>query len=424
MKGKEESFMQRLLSVLTVLALVSALSPAAFATNGVNLIAIGPIARSMGGVGVAAPQDAISAVFANPAAMCFGPYCPASEFNFAGTAFAPSPKARVTLGNLTFEADSESKIYPIPAIGISTPLTEGAKPWRFGLAAYGVSGLGVDYRGTALDQPNPFDPSNSLIAGEFTNLQQMVFAAAVAWQPLENLSIGVAPRILYSGADFRNGTSQDFALGVQAGILYMPIDNLSLGFNYTSPAKNDFSNVIGFAGQNFDLELENPQEVSFGVAYTFFEKLLFEVDAKWINWSSADGFGDFDWDDQWVFGIGAQFEVIPKLFLRAGYNYGENPVNEHNGFDGDTTTVVQGIPFPTFAYESFRSIGFPAIVEHHITGGFGYEFSDRFSANLGFVHAFNNDFEESGTVGFGTVPVTFKSELYEWSVDFGFTWRF
>ena len=47
---------------------------AALATNGDNLIGIGPTARSMGGVGIAHPQDAIQAVFSNPAAMCFGDF--------------------------------------------------------------------------------------------------------------------------------------------------------------------------------------------------------------------------------------------------------------------------------------------------------------------------------------------------------------
>ena len=112
------------------------------ATNGDNLMAIGPIARSMGGVGIAAPQDAISAVFANPAAMCFGPYCPGSEFNFAGTVFMPKVDAKINLGGTTFQANSAENIYPIPAIGISVPITKNMPLWRFGLAAYGVTGLG------------------------------------------------------------------------------------------------------------------------------------------------------------------------------------------------------------------------------------------------------------------------------------------
>ena len=144
--------MKRAIKPFLVLAALLLAVPAG-ATNGDNLIGIGPVARSMGGVGVAAPQDAISAVFSNPAAMCFGPYCPASEFNFAGTLFTPKVDAKVQLGGQTIQADSKENVYAIPAIGISTPITKSMPLWRFGLAAYGVSGLGVDYRNSSIDQP-------------------------------------------------------------------------------------------------------------------------------------------------------------------------------------------------------------------------------------------------------------------------------
>ena len=42
--------------VLSVVAILSLLAGTAFATNGDNLMSIGPISRAMGGVGVAAPQ--------------------------------------------------------------------------------------------------------------------------------------------------------------------------------------------------------------------------------------------------------------------------------------------------------------------------------------------------------------------------------
>ncbi len=93
--------MKKVFAVLGVLCLVLAISGIAYATNGDVLIGIGPIARAMGGVGIAAPQDAISAIFANPAAMCFGAYCPGSEFNFAGTLFRPKPEAKVSAGGVT-----------------------------------------------------------------------------------------------------------------------------------------------------------------------------------------------------------------------------------------------------------------------------------------------------------------------------------
>ncbi|MGA8241696.1 MAG: hypothetical protein WB818_14080 [Desulfobacterales bacterium] len=61
--------MRKTNAIIVVLAFALALAPAALATNGDALIGVGPISRAMGGAGVAAPQDAISAIFANPAAM-------------------------------------------------------------------------------------------------------------------------------------------------------------------------------------------------------------------------------------------------------------------------------------------------------------------------------------------------------------------
>jgi len=128
--------MKKLFKIVFIFYLIVALAPAAFATNGTNLIAIGPISRSMGGVGIAQPLDAISAVFANPAAMCFGEYCPGSEFNFSGTVFMPKVDAKITTAGGTFSDESEDNIYPIPAIGFSVPIDSGPKNWRFGLAAW------------------------------------------------------------------------------------------------------------------------------------------------------------------------------------------------------------------------------------------------------------------------------------------------
>jgi len=117
--------MRKLLTVLLAIMLIATLAPAVLATNGTQLIGIGPISRSMGGVGIAAPQDAISAVFSNPAAMCFGPYCPSSQFDFAGTLFMPEQKAEIQAFNQTYKADSRDNTYAIPAIGFSVPVGGG-----------------------------------------------------------------------------------------------------------------------------------------------------------------------------------------------------------------------------------------------------------------------------------------------------------
>jgi long-chain fatty acid transport protein len=432
--------MKRLFVLTFILYFTVVMVPGALATNGDNLIAIGPIARAMGGAGIAQPMDAISAVFANPAAMCFGEYCPGSEFNFSGTLFMPKVEAKITNAGTpgltsggTFSAESEDNIYPIPAIGFSVPISSAPQNWRFGLAAYGVSGLGVDYRDTSIDNSTyypspPFPaPGAPLVSGDYTQLQIMKFAPSLAFQPKPDLSIGLAVHIDYGNLDLKNGGSSGFALGLQPGIIFKPTDNLSLGLTYTSAQKINHKNVTDFDqdGTDDDLKLEAPQQLGLGVAYDFFNTgLLLAADVKWLNWSDADGYQEFDWDDQWVLAIGAQYKATEKLVLRAGYNYGENPVKEHNNFSGTTTTTVQGKTLPsTYYYETFRIIGFPAIVEHHFTAGIGYKFTDAFSLDLGFMYAVEESISESGTDPFGT-PVTLESTLSETSLDFGLTYRF
>src|SRR6266705_1671321 len=140
------------LTKIFAIAFALAAAATALATNGDDLIAIGPNARALGGTGIATPQDAISAVFANPAAMCFTPGCAYSEVNFAGTLFMPHISGEVDNPAGNFRANSDEKVYAIPAIGLSLPIDPETRRWRFGLSAYGVTGLGVDYRGTVLDQ--------------------------------------------------------------------------------------------------------------------------------------------------------------------------------------------------------------------------------------------------------------------------------
>jgi long-chain fatty acid transport protein len=419
--------MKKLLVLFSVVLALALGSSMALATNGDNLMAIGPISRAMGGVGIAAPQDAISAVFANPAAMCFGPYCPESEFNFAGTLFVPHVDAKLNLGGTTYQANSPDNIYAIPAIGISVPISKKEPLWRFGLAAYGVSGLGVDYRNSALDQQRfPGFGGYPLIAGEYTSLQIMKFAPAIAFQPNNTWSFGLAAHIDYAMLDLRSGTSNGWGFGIQAGAIYKPHRRVSIGMTYMTPQTVTHSNVKDFDGNGSadSLELQAPQMVGLGIAFDVIPNtLLLELNGKWINWSNAKGYSDFDWEDQYVFGIGAQYKVTPKLTLRAGYNYGKNPVKEHNNFNGLAPVQVQGKYMPAYYYETFRIIGFPAVVENHLSFGIGYDFTPRFGIHLAYTHAFSKSISESGTA-LNMQPASLTSTLSEDSYEFGLTWRF
>jgi len=401
-----------------------------FATNGDNLIGIGPISRALGGTGIAAPQDAISAVFANPAAMCFTPGCSYSELNVALTAFMPDVKADIDLGPLgKYKASGKSNVYPIPAIGFSMPLDKETRRWRIGLSAYGVSGLGVDYENTALDGSirTPFPPPMDNVPraeGVLTDLMIMKLGPSIAWQATQNFSLGAAVHIDYARLDLRNGVKDAWAVGLQFGALYKPTEDISLGLTVITPQSTTFDGAVDYFGMNRNMKLESPTTIGVGVGYTLFDgRILLTADGKWLNWSGASGYDDFDWKDQWVVGVGVQYEAIEDhLFLRLGYNFGSNPVDENNGW-GTGSKNVQGMEFPDYYYETFRAMGFPAIVEHHITAGIGYAFSEKFEINLAYMHAFEETLSETGSFG-GAVPAKINSSLSEDSVDLGFTWRF
>jgi long-chain fatty acid transport protein len=408
--------MKRLLLAVLVAAFVLSSYGLSSATNGDNLISIGPISRAMGGVGIAAPQDAISAVFSNPAAMCFGPYCPGSEVNFAGSIFMPDAHTRVTVpGFDTGKQKSDSDIFLIPAIGISSPITPDL---RFGLAAYGVSGLGVDYR-DSID----FGGGSTI----YTNFQAMKFAPNLAYMISPNLSVGLSVHIDYGALDLAQGTSTGYTAGAQIGAIYKS-GPLSLGAVYLTPQEIKYKNVADFDsnGTLDSLKLESPQIAGVGIAFEPIQNvLLVEVDGKWINWGDANGYKDFNWKDQWVLAVGAQYKPVPKLALRAGFNYANNPIKTDtlDAFAPDVN--VQGKMVSAFNYEVLRVSGFPAIVTTHASVGIGYQIAKKVSVDLGYMHAFKKTLTESNPnfagPGFGA---SIQAELAEDSIDFGITWQF
>jgi len=391
---------------LLAAVLVSAFAANVFATNGDNLIGVGPTSRAMGGTGIAAPQDAISAIFSNPAALS---QLEGSQFNFAGTVFSPSVEATVVSGMAgNWKHDSQDSAYAVPAIGLSTPMND---KMMFGIAAYGVSGMGVDYRNQ--------DPMKTN-----TKVSVMKFVPAVSYKA-GAFSYGAGLDIDYQAADFGSGLSHNYAVGARLGAAYQ-LEKWTFGATYVTKQNVEHKRIYDFDGlgamaafNGFDtLKLASPAQYGFGAAYKGFDKWLFSADVKYIDWANADGYKDFDWQSQTVFGLGVQNKTTEKLTLRAGWNYGKNPVKEHNNFNPMGTTMVQGKAMNTFGYEYFRVIGFPGVVENHITLGAGYEFNSKFALNLGYKKAFAKAIKETSSDG------SIKSELSETAYDLGLTFKF
>ena len=446
------------------LASLTLIASSAFATNGDNLIGIGPISRSLGGVGVAAPQDAITTITANPASLGFAPSSsdlgpvPASlepvsskspkspkgvqpvtpesdtdSFSISSTVFLPHVSAQVD----GVSADGKDKTYVIPAIAWTHLIGGPQGKWGVGLAAFGSSGFGVDYRDTALNNSRYYNfsgtaagPFAPLTAGQYTYLSFLKIEPAVSYRFSDQWSFGVAGHINYGGLDLGNTKSNDWGFGWQPGLTFRPIETVSFGLSYTSAQTVRFKNVTDFNGDGKldTLKLEQPQQVSFGASTGLLkQRLLLETNVKWINWGGADGYNDFGRKDSWVVGVGAQYQLVPgRLALRVGYNYGTNPIKEdrfNGGFNPANTTNVQGKSVPNYYYESFRTVGMPAVVEHHVTAGFGYRITKQLALNLGYTHAFQNSITSAGSNLFGRSS-SITSSLSEDSIEAGFDYKF
>jgi len=155
------------LSLMSIVAAVL-MTSSVYATNGMRMIGFGPVQDSMGGVSVGLPLDAAS-VLTNPAGMSVLP----GRIDFGASYFVPSVKYKATgagpgmVMNDGATIDSDRGGSPVPAFGLIIPINDKL---RFGIGAYGVAGMGVDY-------------VQNLYSGvTYTSYSQMRFAPGLSYK--------------------------------------------------------------------------------------------------------------------------------------------------------------------------------------------------------------------------------------------------
>jgi len=65
-------------------------------------------------------------------------------------------------------------------------------------------------------------------------------------------------------------------------------------------------------------------------------------------------------------------------------------------------------------------LGFPAITEHHVTLGLGYEFTKNFSIDIAYKYAFNKKIKATDNTG--TFMVEGQNEQN--AISIGLNWKF
>jgi long-chain fatty acid transport protein len=408
-----------------------AFAPPALATNGMRMIGFGAVQDSMGGVGVGATLDACSLV-SNPAGIADLGW----RFDASGGFFKPTVSYQasglgapiVARDGATLDSDRGGS--PIPSLGYVHPLDDRLS---VGVGVFGVAGMGVDY------------PANLYGGGSLTSYLQGRLTPGVAYRLRDGLSVGATANVMMaqmkydvaSGAgQALHDTATAFGIGATVGVKYSPVKAVTIGAAYeTRSTFQDFSfevperpNPFGpgtIPGGTDELSFDQPQSATVGVAVMPLEALLLAVDVQWIDWSSTMGDGlpeyasdptatgampfDMGWSDQWVVKVGAQVTPMRGLQLRAGYNYGKMPLDPDRAFE---------------------NLVFPAVSEHHLTAGVGYELSGKVAVNLTGVYALQAKVEGANASppppmgGTGQGITAYSTEMSQYEVELGVAYRF
>jgi long-chain fatty acid transport protein len=392
----------------------------------------------MGGVGVAGATDVLGALYHNPAGlMAFKGHHAAISLEIFKPDRTLTATAPTEQGPFTGTQQSKSDFVPIPAFGWSTELVEDKVVIGFG--GLGIGGFGVDYRQNS-QHPLLAPKTMGGFGQVFSNFSMLKVSPAVAFAPSEKLWIGLAANVDWAslavdpmpaaspdGAYYPGATAaaSTFGFGFQAGLIYKMTDAVNLGLAYTSTqhfgefewnSRNDNPTDPNWGThRTLTFQLDAPAIIGAGISYQGTERLFVEADWKYFFYSSTEGFEKsgfgadgavqgFGWDDIMVVALGTQFQATDRFALRAGYNYSDNPIPDEN---------------------SFFNVSAPAIIQHHLTMGLGWEFHEGVEVSGAYYHAFEN--EVSGPMwhpAMGQIPQSdVTSSMFEDSFVMQFSFR-
>jgi len=173
-------------------------------------------------------------------------------------------------------------------------------------------------------------------------------------------------------------------VGVTAGINFRPTVGTSIGLGYRSAIKHNIEGSFSLPGApttpvSADVDTPDKVTLSFMQAVSPNARLLGTID--WTNWSrlgvvhvtpttpAGNVVLDFRWHDGWLFALGGELDVNPKLTLRAGAAYEISPIQN----------------------PSERLVQLPDADRVWLSLGGTYKLSEATSLNFGYSHVFVDD---------------------------------
>ncbi len=375
-------------------ALLFAAIAAVKATEGINLIGIGPVQQGTAGAGVASAKDSTWLIL-NPAGLTDVGRQVDASFQY----FAPVRTVDSTMSGGAGKQTDDSAFF-IPSISTSLGCCKGEGGF-LGLGIYGTSGMGVDYA-----QPRVAGPGGDTHTE--LSIAKMTLTYAQAFD--NGFSIGAGPVLVLSRlrTDMLNNSfvpqSDQWDTSVGAGgiigVNQKIGSKLKIGGSYLSEQfMTEFEEYSTLLAGSLNL----PQQLTVGAAYNIRTNLEVALDYRWIGWSHLDTLGNqFGWEDQNIVKAGLTWNATKRLTLRGGISHGNSPIDEDNAFSNSL---------------------FPAIMETHLATGASYAF-DRFTLHLAYIHALEADVTANGNDMPGNAGAGTEISMYQNSATIGASWNF
>ncbi|MCA2997098.1 MAG: alpha/beta fold hydrolase [Rhodocyclaceae bacterium] len=412
-----------------VVGVVAACSAeAALANNGYNAHGFGVKASGMGGVGIALPQDSIAAAI-NPAGLGFV----GDRLDIEGEWRRASRGATISGSPLPINGDYDGNRrsdFFVPAMGYVHTLSP---TMTLGISLVG-SGLNTSYT-----TPIPLFGTSKATS----NLTQVFLAPSFAYKVASDHMLGIAlnlvqQRLKVEGLENFTGTGSNqasqspgnvtnrgedsaYGLGVRLGYIGRVTPWLMVGATYqTKTSSGKFDKYRGLIPRQGAFDI--PANYGVGVSAKPSNRSTVALDVVRIRYSGiptlanplsrltidgqplgSDNGAGFGWRDVTAYKLGIDYAVMPQWTLRAGYNYGKQPITPG---------------------ETFFNMLAPVTTERHYTLGTTWIPNHTWELSFFYMYA-----PEGRVMGRNSIPMAFGGgeadiRLRQQAIGVAFGWKF
>lgn len=363
--------------------------------------------------GAAAGGSSLSSIFWNPAASAFVGNGITTDSNY--TLVLPRAELHadeVTLGGGPVAGDMDVDI------GRDAIVPASYYAWRYN-----------DRTVFAVSMNSPFGlttkPDNINWAGAVLQQTSKVFSInvtpSVSYQLTPQIAVAAGLQLQYSDIKALNTSlyqaeMDDFGVGATAGINITPFRGTSIGLGYRSRIEHDFEGKYTQSGFTLPAEasFDLPDKVTLSLRQELNAKTRLLASVEWTNWSVLQrvpvliGGGPggqiiFDWEDGWSYSLGGEYDVTPRLRVRAGANYEESPIQD------PTSRLIQ-LPDSNRVWFGL---------------GASYDWSEKTTINLSYLHVEldESSFDRVGLGGATSGTITGRSDVSADAVSVGVTMK-